>query len=78
MLVLSRRANQSIIVGTNITITVLEIRGDQVRLGIEAPRDVTVHRDEVAAEIRAANQAAVGTGPVDVSRLPRPGRPSGR
>jgi carbon storage regulator len=78
MLVLSRRANQSIIVGTNITITVLEIRGDQVRLGIEAPRDVTVHRDEVAAEIRAANQAAAGTGPVDVSRLPRPGRPSGR
>jgi carbon storage regulator len=78
MLVLSRRANQSIIVGTNITITVLEIRGDQVRLGIEAPRDVTVHRDEVAAEIRAANRAAVGTGPVDVSRLPRPGRPSGR
>lgn len=78
MLVLSRRANQSIVIGQDIVVTVIEVRGDQVRLGIEAPREVTVHRDEVAAEIRAANRAALGNQPVDVSALPRPpaGRPS--
>ena len=72
MLVLSRRANQSIVIGQDIVVTVIEIRGDHVRLGIEAPREVTVHRDEVAAEIRAANRAAVTSGPVDLTRLPRP------
>jgi carbon storage regulator len=75
MLVLSRRANQSIIIGQDITVTVIEVRGDQVRLGIDAPREISVYRDEVAAEIRAANRAAVSTGPVDVSRLPRPPQP---
>lgn len=72
MLVLSRRANQSIVIGQDIVVTVIEIRGDHVRLGIEAPREVTVHRDEVAAEIRAANRSALSSDPVDVSRLPRP------
>lgn len=52
MLVLSRRANQSIVVGDDIVITVLDIRGDQVRIGIRAPRHVTVHREEVHAQIR--------------------------
>lgn len=47
MLVLSRKKNESIIINDNITITVIEIRGDKVRLGIEAPKDVTVHRREV-------------------------------
>ena len=72
MLVLSRRANQSIVIGSNIVVTVIEIRGDHVRLGIDAPREVTVHRDEVAAEIRAANRAALSPDAVDLSRLPRP------
>lgn len=72
MLVLSRRANQSIVIGQDIVVTVIEIRGDHVRLGIDAPREVTVHRDEVAAEIRAANRAALSSAPVDVTRLPRP------
>lgn len=76
MLVLSRRANQSIVIGQDIVVTVIEIRGDHVRLGIEAPREVTVHRDEVAAEIKAANRAALASEPVDLSRLPRPPRPS--
>jgi carbon storage regulator len=74
MLVLSRRANQSIVIGQDIVVTVIEIRGDHVRLGIEAPREVAVHRDEVAAEIRAANRAALASGSTDVSRLPRPPR----
>ena len=58
MLVLTRRPNQSIMIGGNIVVTVLEVRGDQVRLGIKAPRDVDVHRDEVWAELQQANRAA--------------------
>ena len=58
MLVLTRRPNQSIVIGGGIVVTVLEVRGDQVRLGIKAPRDVDVHRDEVWAELQQANRAA--------------------
>ena len=47
MLVLSRKKNESIVVGDDITIVVVEIRGDKVRLGIEAPKEVPVHRSEV-------------------------------
>lgn len=47
MLVLSRKKDEKIIIGDNITIMVIEIRGDKVRLGIEAPKDVSVHRQEV-------------------------------
>lgn len=74
MLVLSRRANESIIIGGNIVVTVLEVRGDQVRLGIRADRSVTVHREEVHAEIQRENRLAVTQPDVDVGRLPRPPR----
>ena len=47
MLVLTRRANQSIMIGEDIVVTVLDVRGDQVRIGIKAPRSVDVHREEV-------------------------------
>ena len=47
MLVLSRKENEKIVINENITIVVVEIRGDKVRLGIEAPREVSVHREEV-------------------------------
>lgn len=47
MLVLSRKKNESIIICDNVVVTVIEIRGDKVRLGIEAPKDVSVHRREV-------------------------------
>jgi len=53
MLVLSRKKNESIIINDNIVVTVIEIRGDKVRLGIEAPKDVTVHRREVYEAIHA-------------------------
>ena len=76
MLVLSRRPNQSIIISNDIVVTVIEVRGDQVRLGIKAPRSVTVHRDEVAAEIKAANEEASKGGPARPTGLPRPPRPS--
>ena len=66
MLVLSRKKNESIVINNDITIVVVEIRGDKVRLGVEAPKEVPVHRREVydaicrneqAAEGRAANEA---------------------
>ena len=56
MLVLSRKKNESIIINDNITVTVIEIRGDKVRLGIEAPKDVTVHRREVYEAIHGHGQ----------------------
>ena len=52
MLVLSRKKNQSIIINDDITIVVVEIRGDKVRLGVEAPKEIPVHRNEVYEAIR--------------------------
>ncbi len=52
MLVLTRKKNEVIVIGDNITITVVEIRGDKVRIGIDAPKEVTVHRMEVHAAIQ--------------------------
>ncbi|HLK57578.1 MAG TPA: carbon storage regulator CsrA [Chthonomonadaceae bacterium] len=61
MLVLTRKPDQSIMVGKDIEITVLEVRGEQVRLGIRAPRTVTVHRKEVFEQIKEENQSASAT-----------------
>ena len=58
MLVLSRKTDQSLILGEDITITVLGIEGDRVKLGIRAPRSVPVLREEVYQQLRAANQGA--------------------
>ena len=58
MLVLTRRSQQSIVIGKDIVITVLEVRGDQVRIGVSAPRDVDVHREEVFLELQQANRSA--------------------
>jgi carbon storage regulator len=61
VLVLTRKRNQSIIIGDEVEITVLEVRGDQVRLGINAPRRVSVHRREVYDDIQQANQEAASS-----------------
>jgi carbon storage regulator len=58
MLVLTRRAGESVMIGDDVVITVLEARGDVIRLGIQAPRDVQVHREEVYKELQAANREA--------------------
>jgi carbon storage regulator len=72
MLVLTRRANQSIVIGHDIVVTVLEVRGDQVRLGIRAPREVMVHREEVYAEIQREMREAAAIKADDVFDLPTP------
>jgi carbon storage regulator len=59
MLVLSRKKNESIVINNDITIVVVEIRGDKVRLGVEAPKEVPVHRREVYDAIKRNEQAAV-------------------
>lgn len=58
MLVLSRKVNQSIMIGDNVRIVVVAVDRDQVKLGIEAPRDISVHRSEIYEEIQRANQSA--------------------
>lgn len=58
MLVLTRRVGESILIGDEIVVTVLELNRDQVRIGIRAPRSVTVHREEVYQEILLSNRAA--------------------
>ena len=58
MLVLTRSTNQSIMIGPDVVVTVLEVRGDHVRLGITAPRSVAVYREEVIAQLEAANRNA--------------------
>jgi len=60
MLVLSRQRDESIIIGDNIVITVVEIRGDKVRLGIQAPTETSVHRQEVYEAIKRENMRAAG------------------
>jgi carbon storage regulator len=83
VLVLTRRAGESIVIGDEVRVVVLDVRGDTVRLGIEAPRSVQVHRAEVYAEVQAANAAAASSGDdlgavADrLHRLARP-RPSAR
>lgn len=60
MLVLSRKKNESIVIDDNIVITVVEIRGDKVRLGIQAPKEVPVHRSEVHAAIHSDQNSKEG------------------
>ena len=70
MLVLTRRANQSIMIGHEIVVTVLEVRGDQVRLGIKAPRSIDVHREEIFAQLQQANRDAVKPSKTALESLP--------
>jgi carbon storage regulator len=63
MLILTRKRGQSIVVDGEIEVTLLQIQGDQVRLGITAPKRVTVHRKELLEQVRAENVEAAGAGP---------------
>src|SRR6476660_6663171 len=75
MLVLSRQREQAIIIGDDIEVKIVDVRGDKVRLGISAPRSVDVHRKEVYEAIHRENRSAAEVQPPDVAPLvaePRP------
>ena len=69
MLVLARRINESIMIGDDIEVVVVDIKGDQVKLGIRAPRTVSVHRSEVYQEIKQQNKEAAASSPQSLSDL---------
>ena len=71
MLVLSRQKDQTIMIGDTIEITVVDIRGDKVRLGINAPTKIPVHRKEVYDAIQRENQEAAQMSPEDITELTR-------
>jgi carbon storage regulator len=88
MLVLSRQRDESIMIGDNIVVTIVDIRGDKVRLGINAPTEIPVHRQEVYEAIQRENLRAskldpkdtqgLGKGPPMRGRLPEADRPVSR
>jgi carbon storage regulator len=59
MLVLSRQSDETIVIGDNIRVTIVEVRGDKVRIGIDAPRDVTVHRQEIYDAIQKGAEGSI-------------------
>jgi carbon storage regulator len=69
MLVLTRKKGQSVMIGHDIEISLIDIQGDQVRLGIKAPKSVAVHRKEIYEEIRRENQLATMSSRVGIDRL---------
>jgi carbon storage regulator len=81
VLVLSRNPGQSVVIGHDIIVTVLEVRGDVVRIGIAAPREIDVHREEVYKELQDSNRAAAlppaadGSLPTPPRRPPAPRNP---
>lgn len=58
MLILTRKVGETLVIGDDVTVTVLGVKGNQVRIGVDAPRDVTVHREEIAQRVRQQNGAA--------------------
>jgi len=72
MLVLSRKVNERILIGNDVEVVLVEIRGNKCRIGIEAPKHIKVHRQEVYVAIERANQAAAQNAaiPVDINITP--------
>nr|WP_276568484.1 carbon storage regulator CsrA [Acetivibrio saccincola] len=68
-MVLTRKKNESIVIGDNIEITVVDIQGDQVRIGINAPKSVSIHRKEIYLEIQAENKKAADVKKVNLKDL---------
>jgi len=60
MLILTRRVGETLVIGDDVTVTVLGVKGNQVRLGVNAPRDLPVHREEIYERIQQEKQAAAG------------------
>ena len=71
MLILMRKAGQNLIINDNITVKILEVKGEQVKLGIVAPKEISIHREEVFLAIKEANQAAAASSH-QLPKLPQP------
>ena len=69
MLVLTRKKNESIVLNDNIEITIVDVQGDQVRIGINAPKSVSIYRKEIFLEIQAENKKAAGVQSIDLKDL---------
>ena len=69
MLVLTRKTDESIIIGDNIAVTVVAVEGDHVRLGVTAPKDIAVHRQEVYEQIKKENLEAAQSSSTDISSV---------
>ena len=74
MLVLSRHRDESIMIGDDVVVTIVDIRGDKVRLGIEAPQDIPVHRQEVYEAIKRENEKAARLQPAETREVGTSGR----
>jgi len=69
LLILTRKIGETIAIGDDVKVQIIDIKGKQVRLGIEAPAETAVHREEVYRRIREQNRQAAGLAPSDLSRL---------
>lgn len=70
MLALARRVNESIIINDNVEVTILEIKGDQIKIGIDAPKSVPIYRKEIYAQVQNSNiEAAKAAGPEKLAEL---------
>ncbi len=73
MLILTRRVGETLVIGDNVTVTVLGVKGNQVRIGVNAPKDVPVHREEIYERIKrekAAEAQPLGSEPIAGNELP--------
>jgi len=68
MLILTRRAGETVMIGNDVTITVLGVKGNQVRIGINAPKDVAVHREEIFERIQSEQSGGDGADAVDADK----------
>jgi carbon storage regulator len=77
MLILTRRVGESVVIGEDVTVTVLGVKGNQVRIGINAPKTVSVHREEIFERIKSGRTAGEGNTPVEgETNIPRESLPA--
>jgi carbon storage regulator len=74
MLIITRRPGEKIILGDDVTVTVMEVSGQTVRIGIDAPKSLAIYREEIWAAVKQENEAAASADP-QLPQVPRPARP---